>query len=139
MASASYAKSEQTVILKAIEAYLDLSKARREVRLHQENLTRLEAHVNAAKIKVEAGAATPTRLAEAKARYARAQSDALLAKTQLHNAEDSFHSLTGKSVHGFCSSRWRNLPDMLKAETVAQSEHPDVLFAVAAERAANQA
>ena len=34
----------------------------------------------------------------------------------------------------------RNLPtDMLSAETFAQSAHPDILSAIAAERAANQA
>ena len=141
MASASYVKSEQAVILSTIEAYLDVSKALREVKLHDKNLTRLEAHVNAAKIRVEAGAATPTRLAEAKARYARAKSDAILAQTRLNNAEDNFRSLTG--TNGYSTMQpavARNLPtDMLSAETVAQSAHPDVLLAIAAERAANQA
>ena len=141
MASASYAKSEQAVILSTIEAYLDVSKARREVKLHDKNLTRLEAHVNVAKIRVEAGAATPTRLAEAKARYARAKSDAILTQTRLNNAEDNFRSLTG--TNGYSTMQpavARNLPtDMLSAETVAQSAHPDILSAIAAERAANQA
>ena len=141
MASASYAKSEQAVILSTIEAYLDVYKARREVKLHDKNLTRLEAHVNAAKIRVEAGAATPTRLAEAKARYARAKSDAILTQTRLNNAEDHFRSLTGKNGSSTMQPAVaRNLPtDMLSAETFAQSAHPDILSAIAAERAANQA
>ncbi len=141
MASASYAKSEQAVILATIEAYLNVSKARREVKLHEKNLARLEAHVNAAKIRVEAGAATPTRLAEAKARYARAKSNAILTQTRLDNAEDNFHSLTG--TNGYSSMQPAvayDLPkDILSAETVAQSAHPDILLAMAAERAANQA
>ncbi len=141
MSSASYAKSEQTVILTTIEAYLDVSKALREVKLHDKNLTRLRAHVNATKIRVEAGAATPTRLAEAKARYARAKSDAILTQTRLKNAEDNFRSLTGINGYGSMQPAVAdNLPiDMLSAETLAQSAHPDVLFAIAAERAANQA
>ncbi|MDC3235197.1 TolC family protein, partial [Candidatus Puniceispirillum sp.] len=141
MASASYAKSEQEVILTTIEAYLDVSKARREVKLHEKNLTRLEAHVNAAKIRVEAGAATPTRLAEAKARYARARSDAILTQTRLSNAKDNFRSLTGTDDYSSMQPAVAyNLPtDMLGAETVAQSAHPDILLAIAAERAANQA
>jgi len=140
MATANYAKTEQNVILRTIEAYLDVSKARREVKLHDKNLTRLEAHVNAAKIRVEAGAATPTRLAEARARYARAKSDAILTQTQLTNAEDNFHSLTGLSEYTSMQPAVAyNLPtDMLSAETIAQSAHPDILSAVAAERAANQ-
>lgn len=141
MASASYAKSEQGVILTTIEAYLDVSKARREVKLHNKNLTRLKAHVNATKIKVEAGAATPTRLAEAKARYARAKSDAILTQKRLDNAEDNFRSLTGTNAYSSMEvAVAHNLPtDMLSAETTAQSAHPDILSAIAAERAANQA
>ena len=139
-ASAIYAKTEQGVILGTIEAYLNVSKAGREVKLHARNLTRLKAHVNAAKIRVDAGAATPTRLAEARARYARAQSDAILAETRLTNAEDSFRSLTGKDASDFIEpSITGNLPiNLLDAETKAQEGHPDILAAIAAERAADQ-
>ncbi|MEK9581460.1 MAG: TolC family protein, partial [Candidatus Puniceispirillum sp.] len=140
-ASAIYAKTEQGVILGTIEAYLNVLKAGREVKLHARNLTRLEAHVNAAKIRVDAGAATPTRLAEARARYARAQSDSILAETRLTNAEDSFRSLTGKDARDFIEpSITGNLPiDLLDAETKAHEGHPDILAAIAAERAADQA
>jgi outer membrane protein len=140
-ASAIYAKTEQVVILGTIEAYLDVMKAEREVKLHVRNLTRLEAHVTAAKIRVDAGAATPTRLAEARARYARAQSNSILAETRLNNAEDSFRSLTGKDASDFIEpSIAGNLPiDLLDAETKAQGGHPDILAAIAAERAADQA
>ena len=141
MASARYAQSEQTVILETIEAYLEVSKAQREVKLHDKNLNRLKAHVDATKIRVDAGAATPTRLAEAKARFARAKSDAILTQTRFNNAQDNFRSLTGTS--GYVSvqpAMLYNLPkDMLSAETFAQSAHPDILFAIAAEHAANQA
>ena len=139
-ASAIYAKAEQGVILGTIEAYQNVLKAGREVKLHARNLTRLKAHVNVAKIRVDAGAATPTRLAEARARYARAQSDAILAETRLINAEDSFRSLTGKDANDFIEpSITGNLPtDLLDAEKKAQEGHPDILAAIAAERAADQ-
>ena len=139
-ASAIYAKTEQGVILGTIEAYLNVLKAGREVRLHARNLTRLEAHVKAAKIRVDAGAVTPTRLAEARARYARAQSDSILAETRLTNDEDSFRSLTGKDARDFIEpSITRNLPiDLLDAESKAQEGHPDIMAAIAAERAADQ-
>jgi outer membrane protein len=139
-ASAIYAKTEQDIILVTIEAYLNVLKAGREVKLHASNLTRLKAHVDVAKIRVDAGAATPTRLAEARARYARAQSDAILAETSLTNAEDSFRSLTHKDARDFMEpSIMGNLPiDLLDAETKAQEAHPDILAAIAAERAADQ-
>ena len=139
-ASAIYAKTEQGVILDTIEAYLNVLKAGREVKLHARNLTRLEAHVKAAKIRVDAGAVTPTRLAEARARYARAQSDSILAETRLTNDEDIFRSLTGKDARDFIEpSITRNLPiDILDAESKAQKGHPDIMAAIAAERAADQ-
>ena len=139
-ASAIYAKTEQGVILGTIEAYLNVLKAGREVKLHARNLTRLKAHVTAAKIRVDAGAATPTRLAEARARYARAQSDSILAKTRLTNAEDSFRSLTGKDARDFVEpSITGNLPiDIRDAETKAHEGHPDIMAAIAAEHAADQ-
>jgi outer membrane protein len=139
-ASAIYAKTEQGVILGTIEAYLNVLKVGREVKLHARNLTRLKAHVDVAKIRVDAGAATPTRLAEARARYARAQSDAILAETRLINAGDSFRSLTGKDTRDLIEpSITGNLPiDLLDAETKAQEGHPDILAAIAAERGAEQ-
>ena len=57
------------------------------------------------------------------------------------NAEDSFRSLTGKDARDFIEpSITGNLPiDLLDAETKAQEGHPDILAAIAAERAADQA
>ena len=88
-ATANYLATEQNVILNSIEAYLNVLKSRRKVDLNETNLKRLQAHVNAARIRVEAGAATPTRLAEAEARHARAKSNALVAATDLQNAEQN--------------------------------------------------
>ena len=141
IASAAYAKSEQMLILMTIEAYLNVLKTVREVKLLEQNLTRLKAHVDAAKIRVDAGAATPTRLAEAKARFARAQSDAILTQTRLANAEDNFRSVTGVDAKNFKQPALaKDLPaDLLSAETIAQKGHPDMLSAIAAERVANQA
>ena len=139
--SANYLKVEQLVILTTIEAYLDVLQARRTIKLLEKNRTRLEAHVSATKIRVKAGAITPTRLAEAKARHARAKSDTIIAKTKLANAVDSFKSLTNTNITSFFKLKLSGvLPTgILDAETKAQTGHPDILSAVAAERAANQA
>ncbi len=141
IASANYTKVEQSVILETIEAHQNVLTARREIKLIGKNLSRLEAHVSAAKIRVSAGAITPTRLAEANARYARAQSDLILSQTKLANAEDNFHSLTVQDLHNFIRPNpIKDLPpNLLKAQMIAQSGHPDVLSVIAAERAANQA
>ena len=83
-----------------------------------------------AKIRVDAGAATPTRLAEAKARYARAKSDAILTQTRLNNAQDNFRSLTG--ITDTLSSAGRGAKfakRYVECRDFAQSAHPDILLA----------
>ena len=140
-ATAEYLATEQKVILTSIEAYLSVLKSRRDVDLNESNLKRLQAHVNAARIRVEAGAATPTRLAEAEARHARAKSNALLAVTNLQNAEDAYKSLTGlRAADLSLPAPPDNLPEQIgEAEKIAVSTHPHVRAALAAESAADQA
>ena len=140
-ATANYLAIEQNVILASIEAYLNVLKSRLDVDLSESNLKRLQAHVNAARIRVDAGAATPTRLAEAEARHARAKSNALVAATDLQNAEDAYKSLTGLRAGDLTlPATPDNLPGEIgKAEKIAGSAHPHVRAALAAERAADQA
>ena len=130
----------QGLILQTIEAYLDVVKAQREVTLHADNLARLESHVRAADARVRAGAATPTRVAESKARYARAQSDAIAAATNLQNAQDMLHSLTGIELRALeLPKALTSLPaSLIEAETVARAEHPSVRKAIANELSASQ-
>ncbi len=139
-ATANYLEIEQNVILTSIEAYLNVLKSRLHVVLNESNLKRLQAHVNAAQIRVEAGATTPTRLAEAEARHARAKSNALVAATDLQNAEDAYESLTGLRVGDLTLPETPdNLPVKIgEAEKIAGSSHPRVWAALAAERAADQ-
>lgn len=139
-ATASYSNSEQALILKTIEAYLDVVKAQREVSLHADNLARLESHVKAAEARVRAGAATPTRVAESNARYARAQSDAIASAANLQNAEDNLHSLTGIELRDLSlPAALSSLPDtLLEAENIARAEHPNIRKAIANELSASQ-
>jgi len=138
--SASYSNTEQGLILQTIEAYLDVVKAQREVTLHADNLARLESHVRAADARVRAGAATPTRVAESKARYARAQSDAIAAAANVQNAQDMLHSLTGIELRALeLPKALTSLPaSLIEAETVARAEHPSVRKAIANELSASQ-
>lgn len=138
--SASYAASEQSVLLEAIEAHLAVVKAAREVALNQDNLRRMESHVEAAKVRVEAGAATPTRLAEANARLARAKSSLISAQTAFLNASDEFHSLTGTEAADLAVPPiLENLPTtLIEAEEIARNEHPSIQKALANEAAALQ-
>jgi len=141
IASAKYYKTEQDVILQTIEAYLGVIKSRRETKLKVTNVARLEEHVRAAKIRVEAGAATPTQLAEARARLARAVSDSLSSEIGMINAEDRSRSLLGKDAGILTQPELpQNLPtSLVEAEKFSEKMHPDVMSSSASTRASNQA
>ena len=70
-------------------------KADQEVDLNERNVARLQEHVAAAKVRLEAGAATMTQVAQAEARLSRARTTLISAITSRGNAEDSFTTLTG--------------------------------------------
>ena len=80
--------------------------------------------MNATRIRVEAGAATPTRLAEAEARHARAKSNALVAATDLQNAEDAYKSLTGLRAGDLTlPATPENLPEQIGEAEKLQVQH----------------
>ena len=143
-AYANYKSVEQGVILKTSNAYLSLIKARRELELKKNNLKRLSAHVSAAELRVSEGTDTPTGLAEANARFSRAKADEILAASNLENAEDLFQKLTGIDEEGMSEiselpSLKQELPGTIaEAATEASENSPNVLSAIAAEKAAAQ-
>lgn len=138
--TAGYESAEQDVLLSAIEAHLAVVKAQRDVALNEDNTKRMHSHVDAAQVRVEAGAATPTRLAEAEARYARAKSTLIVSRTALRNAEDEFHSITGnEAIQLAVPAVGSTLPASLAdAEKIGLTEHPDIRRVEANEDAAIQ-
>ena len=68
VAEAKLRAAEQQVLLSAIQTYLSVVKARQEVDLNQTNVDRLEEHVAAATVRLEAGASTQTAVAQAESR-----------------------------------------------------------------------
>ena len=133
---ASYQAAEQRTILALIDAYLTLLTSTQSLALQEENVARLEAQTKATQIRLEAGTTTATRLAEAKARLARAQSNLIGAKAQKETAFETYYSLTGLSGEDL------SLPDLLgdipaslqEAEEQAIKNHPDMKVAHANER-----
>jgi len=143
-AYASYKQTEQSVILETSNAYLSLIKARRELELKKNNRERLSAHVSAARLRVAEGTETPTGLAEAISRHSRARADEILAISSLENAEDLFHKLTGVDKKGMSEiselpSLKQELPGSVSEAAIkAKENNPNVLIAIAAEKAASQ-
>ena len=100
---------EQEAILKTVKAYLDLIKVRQESQLNQKNISRLAAHVEAARLRVSEGTDTPTRVAEARSQFLQAKADEARANAKLRNAEDLFERLTGLN-----KSQMANVKDLPK-------------------------
>ena len=140
IAEANYLGVEQRVMLQVIEAYLGVVKAAQEVKLNELNVSRLQEHVAAAKVRLEAGAATVTQVAQSEARLSRARTTLITAVTGLNNAEDNFSTLTGLSATGLVSDvSLGTLPStLLEADEMARQDHPSVRSANLSVDAANQ-
>ena len=153
-ARASYMGAEQQVILDILSAHLKVITAQKAFDIRTANRERLDAQTQAENIKLDAGTSTPTRLAEAEARLARAVSDQILAEAELISAQEAYHSLThnssaNNSLANNSSESLGNfrllplnldkvtLPASLQdAEQMAIREHPSILAGLALEKQA---
>jgi len=138
-ARASYQQAEQQVILDILTAHVNVITAQKAYDIRTANKERLEAQTEAEKIKLDAGTSTPTRLAQAEARLARALSDEILAEASLQSAQEAYQSLTGLADFALQPVRLRQdiLPTSInEAEQIAGREHPSILSGLAAEKQA---
>ena len=140
IAEARYLGAEQRVILATVEAYLDVIRASREVTLNEANVARLSEHVASARARVDAGASTSTKLAQAEARLSRARTTLISAVSDHNSAEDAFLTLTAVAA-----TELEENPDigfipetLLEADNLARREHPDARLATLSVTAAGQ-
>ncbi len=133
---ASYQAAEQGAILSIIDAYLTLLTSSQSRQLQEENVARLEAQTQATEVRLNAGTTTITRLAEAKARLARAHSNLIGAQSQEQTALETYQSLTGLAGEDLSlPSLTGDIPASLQdAEAMAVANHPDMKVASANER-----
>ena len=148
-ARASYMGAEQQVILDILSAHLKVITAQKAFDIRTANRERLDAQTQAENIKLDAGTSTPTRLAEAEARLARAVSDQILAEAELISAQEAYNSLANSSLGNNSSESFGDfrllplnldkvtLPASLQdAEQMAIREHPSILAGLALEKQA---
>ena len=131
IAEARYLAAEQRVLMQTVETYISVLTATRQVALGQTNVERLEQHVAAARVRLDAGAATQTQLAQAEARLSRARTTLIDSLTALRNAEDGFLTLVGTEAVDLDSDiDTGNLPStLLEADDLARETHPDARIA----------
>ena len=131
VAAARYLAAEQRVLMQTVEAYIAVLTATRQVALSQSNVERLEQHVAAAQVRLEAGAATRTQLAQAEARLSRSRTTLIDALTDLRNAEDGFLTHVGVVPTDLDADiDAGTLPQtLLEADDLARDTHPDATIA----------
>ena len=89
---------EQKIILNSIKAYLDVYSNQSVVSLRKKSLDRFKENVDATELKLQAGTVTPTTLAEAQSKLAKAQYDLILSEGNLEKAISKFKSITKYKV-----------------------------------------
>lgn len=135
---ANLSSAEQTALLQAVAAYMNVVRDRRIVELRRQDLKVLEEQLNAANARFKVGEITRTDVAQARASLSQSQSNLALARAALASSEASYEqiigmapgTLTGPAVPGALPA---SLQDAL---ATAEKANPDVLAALFIEEAA---
>ncbi len=85
---------EQKIILNSVRAYLDVYSNQSVVSLRKKSLDRFKENVDATELKLQAGTVTPTTLAEAQSKLAKAEYDLILSEGNLEKSVSNFKSIT---------------------------------------------
>lgn len=89
---------EQSVLISASEAYLDVLRDEAIVKLQQNNEKLLKKQLDETLARYEVGEVTKTDVAQSRASYAQAQSDLILAKGNLEISRSAYLHYVGKTA-----------------------------------------
>ncbi|MEL6421020.1 MAG: TolC family outer membrane protein, partial [Pseudomonadota bacterium] len=132
-------QTEQSVLLDAVTAYVDVLRDRAIVRLQENNVRVLTSELRATRERFEAGDVSRTDVAQAEARRAAAVSALDLARANLRTSEASFQQVVGHMPGALRQPAppVRNIPATLpEGIRRAVEETPNVLNAAFLEQAA---
>ncbi len=120
---------EQQVLLRAIQAHMNVRRNIEFVTIRQNNLRLLQEELRAAKDRFEVGEVTRTDVAQAEARLAAARSGLATAQGNLEQAVEEYRSAVGrKPVNLAPPAKLPNLTDNVEtAKATALRGHPDML------------
>ena len=135
---ASVADTEQTVLLRAATAYLDVRRAQRIIGLREASLASLEARARQTRAQFEVGDRTLADVAQADAEREVAAADLASAKADLEAQQALFEAMVGLPANDLeAAGEPAGLPETLDAALGAARAHrPAVRVALHAERAA---
>jgi outer membrane protein len=122
---------EQQVLLRAVQAYMNVRRNSRFVSLRENNLRLIRQELRAAKDRFEVGEVTRTDVALAEARLAAARSGLAIAQGELVQSVEEFRAAMGRKPGNLQAPRRApNLSgDVEAAKAVAVRKHPDMLKA----------
>lgn len=130
---------EQSVLLEAVTAYMDVVRDQAIVRLREGNVNVLSRELKATQDRFSVGEVTRTDVAQAEARRAAAVSALDLARSNLKTSRASFERVVGHPPSGLREQRpmERLLPKSLQeAVAISARESPNVVSALYREQAA---
>ncbi|HRD75152.1 MAG TPA: TolC family outer membrane protein [Hyphomicrobiaceae bacterium] len=131
--------TEQSVLLEAVTAYMDVVRDTAIVRLRENNVQVLTRELKATQDRFSVGEVTRTDVAQATARRAAAMSALDLARSNLQSSRATFERVIGFSPAGLVDPppHSRNLPvSQSEAINIALARSPSVVAALYREQAA---
>lgn len=124
---------EQTVLLQAVTAYMDVVRDQAIVRLRENNVTVLSRELKATQDRFKVGEVTRTDVAQAQARRAATVSDLDLARANLKTSRGVYEQIVGNPPSSLSEARARRdlEPNSLdEAIAIASNESPSVVGAL---------
>ncbi|WP_101065440.1 TolC family outer membrane protein [Roseovarius salinarum] len=119
---------EQQVLLRAVEAFMNVRRTSEVVALRRNNLNLIREQLRAARDRFEVGEVTRTDVSQAEARLAAAQSGLAAAEGDLARAKEEFTAAVGRRPGGLVPPR--RMPDIggsvEDAKARAMQRHPDM-------------
>lgn len=133
--------TEQTVLLAAVTAYMDVVRDQAIVDLRQHNVDVLAKQLKATELQFKVGELTRTDVAQSRARLSGAQAALVTAQGQLAVSHATFQQVIGRPVETLdTKTKLPKLPGTIDdAQALARKESPTLIAAQETERAADLA
>ena len=119
---------EQTVLIRAVEAFTNMRRDTEKVALRRSNLSLITEELRAAKDRFEVGEVTRTDVALAEARLAASRSALAAAEGALRVAAEEYRAAIGhvpKALNG-SNKVLKPVKDLDAAKSIAVRQHPDI-------------
>jgi len=132
---------EQSVLLSAVQAYMNVIRDQGVVELNRNNVQVLKRELEATKDRFDVGELTRTDVSQAEARLSLARTNLINAEAQLTASRASYERVIGQAPGTLDEpARPADLPQSEEAaQQVAREQHPDIIAARKAEEASRAA